>query len=333
VTRFDDAVLDLMAHLPPDTDMDGLRKRVRRHRRKHAIAAVAVIGVISVASISVAASLGRKSSGPVVAVSPTTTVPATSERCVRLPRNYAVARVMHLSDVVDKHDTVHAKLMTWSELHQHSGPLSRINSINNSRLLWVVEVQGAVRPEFAQGTTTYTWEVVAVDANSDDIKYTTAGSGVAPPYWNALPDHGSECTATAVAATTTTTPTRTTTGHTPTRDATAEAAITTAFLGWIDAQPHDAVQQYVQGYASIADPLRQGMAQHTSAALTEYTGRVDSVSVVDATHAKVRYTILFSGQPQYERLPGEALKIDGRWVVSRNTVCDLLAKGNIICPL
>jgi hypothetical protein len=132
----------------------------------------------------------------------------------------------------------------------------------------------------------------------------------------------------------TTAPTRTTTGRTSThRDATAEAAITAAFLGWIDAQPHDAVQQYVQDYASIADPLRQGMVQHTSAALTRYTGRVDSVTLVDATHAKVRYTILFSGQPQYERLPGDALKIDGRWVVSRNTVCDLLAKGNIICPL
>jgi hypothetical protein len=128
-------------------------------------------------------------------------------------------------------------------------------------------------------------------------------------------------------------PTSTTT-RTPTRQgATAEAAIRTAFLGWIDARPHDAVQAYVQDYASIADALRKGMAQHTSAALDQYSGRVDSVALVDADHAKVRYTILFNGQPQYERRPGEALKIDGRWVVSRNTVCELLAEGQIACPL
>jgi len=141
-------------------------------------------------------------------------------------------------------------------------------------------------------------------------------------------------TADGVATTTTSVPTHATTSPTSTDvDVTAEAAIRAAFLGWIDAQPHDAVQRYVQDYAAIADALRQGMAQHTSAALTQYTGRVDSVTLVDVTHATVRYTILFSGRPQYEHLPGEALKIDGHWLVTRDTVCSLLAKGNITCPL
>ncbi len=70
---FDDAVRDLMTHLPPDTNMDGVRKRVRRHRRNRVLTALVAVSAISAASVSVAASLGGKSSGPTVAVSPSTT--------------------------------------------------------------------------------------------------------------------------------------------------------------------------------------------------------------------------------------------------------------------
>jgi hypothetical protein len=40
--------------------------------------------------------------------------------------------------------------------------------------------------------------------------------------------------------------------------------------------------------------------------------RVDSVALTDATHADVRYTLLFDGQPRYVQAGG-AVKIDGRW--------------------
>jgi hypothetical protein len=70
---FDDAVRDLMAQLPADTDLGGVRKHVRRHRRHRALTALVILSAISGASVGVAASLGRKSSGPTVAVSPSTT--------------------------------------------------------------------------------------------------------------------------------------------------------------------------------------------------------------------------------------------------------------------
>jgi hypothetical protein len=126
-------------------------------------------------------------------------------------------------------------------------------------------------------------------------------------------------------------------GSTPTSsaaggDASAETAIRTAFLGWMNAQPHDEISEYVEDSTSIADALRQGIAQHTGADLAKYSGRVESVQMTDATHAAVRYSILFDGSPQYADQAGEAIKIDGAWKVSRETVCNLLTYGGITCP-
>jgi hypothetical protein len=115
-------------------------------------------------------------------------------------------------------------------------------------------------------------------------------------------------------------------------DASAEKAIRTAFLGWMNAQPHDDISEYVEDHASILESLRQGMAQHSAAGLAKYSGRVDSVQIVDATHAAVRYTILFDGKPNFANEPGEAIKIDRVWKVSRDTVCNLLTNGGITCP-
>lgn len=115
----------------------------------------------------------------------------------------------------------------------------------------------------------------------------------------------------------------------PARD---DAEIRAAFLGWIDAQPKDNVAQYVEDGAGIADALRQGMSQHGDDALSRYSGRVDSIQVIDATHADVRYSILFNGQPQYSMRPGKAIKFNGKWMVTRETVCELLAVGAVLCP-
>jgi hypothetical protein len=36
--------------------------------------------------------------------------------------------------------------------------------------------------------------------------------------------------------------------------------------------------------------------------------------------------------PQYAFQPGQAIKINGTWMVSRDTVCALLEHGGISCP-
>jgi hypothetical protein len=137
--------------------------------------------------------------------------------------------------------------------------------------------------------------------------------------------------------TTTTTLKPTVTTGTPTPDNTAtdasdEEQIRAAFLGWIYKQPKDGVNEYVEDFESIADSVRQGIAQHTADDLAKYSGRVDSVQIIDATHANVRYTILWDGDPQYAQQPGQAVKIDGVWKVTRDTVCNLLKYGGITCP-
>jgi hypothetical protein len=111
-----------------------------------------------------------------------------------------------------------------------------------------------------------------------------------------------------------------------------EAAVRDVFLAWINAQPKDALDDIVEDFASIADVHRQGMAQHSDADLAKYSGRVDSVTIVDATHADVRYTILFDGVPNFSMMPGQAIKIDGKWMVTRDTVCNLLTYGGLTCP-
>jgi hypothetical protein len=111
-----------------------------------------------------------------------------------------------------------------------------------------------------------------------------------------------------------------------------EAAVHDVFLSWIDAQPKSALDDVVEDFPSIRDAHEQGVAQHSAADLAKYSGRVDSVQIVDDAHANVVYSILFNGAPQFAYRPGEAIKIDGVWKVSRDTVCDLLEVGGIPCP-
>lgn len=111
-----------------------------------------------------------------------------------------------------------------------------------------------------------------------------------------------------------------------------EADIRSVFLAWLDAQDRNAMDGIVEDYASIAATHLEGMHQHSEADLAKYTGRVDSVTITDSSHADVRYTALFDGRPQYSMVPGQAIKIDGKWMVTRETVCNLLKNGGLTCP-
>jgi hypothetical protein len=112
-----------------------------------------------------------------------------------------------------------------------------------------------------------------------------------------------------------------------------EAAIRNAFEQWIYVSPRDAIEPYVEDAASILDAWRQGIAQQpTGGSYEHYRIRVDSVNVVDETHADVVYSLLYDGQPQYDHVKAAAIKIDGTWKVTRDTVCSILSHGGITCP-
>jgi hypothetical protein len=55
--------------------------------------------------------------------------------------------------------------------------------------------------------------------------------------------------------------------------------------------------------------------------------RIDSIDVIDATHATVVYTLLLDGAAVLDHLPGAAVKPGGTWLVSRKTFCDVSTQG------
>ena len=62
------------------------------------------------------------------------------------------------------------------------------------------------------------------------------------------------------------------------------------------------------------------------------TVRIDDVGVVDSTHADVTYTLLLDGSPVLDQLPGAAIKIDDKWLVTRRTYCDVSTTGATEIP-
>lgn len=55
--------------------------------------------------------------------------------------------------------------------------------------------------------------------------------------------------------------------------------------------------------------------------------RIDEVTIVDATHADVTYTLLLDGAAVLDHLQGAAVQIGGRWLVTRRTYCDVSTQG------
>ncbi|HEU5035354.1 MAG TPA: hypothetical protein VFT62_11460 [Mycobacteriales bacterium] len=63
--------------------------------------------------------------------------------------------------------------------------------------------------------------------------------------------------------------------------------------------------------------------------------RVDSVTLTDASHAIVTYTLIRHSQPILHRQHGEAVLVNGRWKVGTPAFCVVLAlrgAGQVPCP-
>ena len=110
-------------------------------------------------------------------------------------------------------------------------------------------------------------------------------------------------------------------------------AITAAFEGWISVKPpnFDNEAAFVEDWVGIRD---------TAVAAAEavgnpqcYTGRVDAITRVGENNADVIFTFLCDGQPaSIVNQPGRAVKVNGVWMVSRETACAAYAVGGYHCP-
>ena len=106
------------------------------------------------------------------------------------------------------------------------------------------------------------------------------------------------------------------------------AAIHAAFEGWVSIKPpaFENSEGFVEDWASI-----KATAQAAAEAVGNpqcYTGRVDAITRISDTDADVIFTFLCDGQPaSIVNQQGRAVKIDGVWMVSRETAC----AASIIC--
>jgi hypothetical protein len=111
-----------------------------------------------------------------------------------------------------------------------------------------------------------------------------------------------------------------------------ERAIQELFVAWLRTRTDAETRALVEDADSLLESIHEGQAQHTPEQLAQYSGTVSGIRMLDADHAEVQYTLLLAGQPQFGLRTGVAVRIDGRWLVSRATVCSMLSLGGITCP-
>lgn len=100
---------------------------------------------------------------------------------------------------------------------------------------------------------------------------------------------------------------------------------------WLTYQSDDEIRATIVDADSILDAMHEGMRQYESN-LSGYSGRADSVHLTDDTHADVVFTLFLNGGVLYSNQHGAAVKVDGRWMMTRGSECALLSLGGITCP-
>lgn len=86
-------------------------------------------------------------------------------------------------------------------------------------------------------------------------------------------------------------------------------------------------------YLEDAESLRDTNAEYEEAAESFGGIALEPVEVsVEGDRATVTYDVLFGGTVAYSNLSGDAVQIDGAWVVSRDRYCDFMSSARVRCP-
>lgn len=110
----------------------------------------------------------------------------------------------------------------------------------------------------------------------------------------------------------------------------ATQAVTLAFEQWLDGSRPDASLAVIEDAAQVRPALEEAVKRIPG--LASYRGQVNSVAFTSDTSAEVNYSILAGRVLVRRDLTGIAVLVDGRWLVSRETVCNVLALNGIACP-
>jgi hypothetical protein len=162
-----------------------------------------------------------------------------------------------------------------------------------------------------------------VQATATTIRYITEAD------WKQLVGDHSEASATNDAPATTTSPPASNSSQ-PQYEG-DEAAIANVFETWISGPGVEATIPLIEDgealRSAISAPPPVGSVDQ------KHSARVDSIRLVDDTHANVTFSILDrNGNAVLPNQQGSAVKIDSTWRVSRDTYCALVSEGGIQCP-
>jgi endonuclease/exonuclease/phosphatase family metal-dependent hydrolase len=137
------------------------------------------------------------------------------------------------------------------------------------------------------------------------------------------------------AATTATLATTSTTAPGPagTADTATTAAITQAFRNLFDGDVTDIDTKLASlEDADLLRPYFLDTYAKTRSVAANIRVRIDSITLTDATHADVVYTLRLGRTVVLDHLPGAAVQLDGRWLVSRRTYCEVSTQGATEIP-
>ena len=127
--------------------------------------------------------------------------------------------------------------------------------------------------------------------------------------------------------------TTTTTGPAAAVDAETEAAITQAFTNVFDGSVTDVdVKLASLESADELEPYFLESLEATQDIASRIRLQIDAIEAVDATTADVTYTLLLDGAAVLDHLPGQAVNVDGEWLVSLRTYCDVSTQGADTIP-
>jgi endonuclease/exonuclease/phosphatase family metal-dependent hydrolase len=116
-------------------------------------------------------------------------------------------------------------------------------------------------------------------------------------------------------------------------DPETEAAITTAFETLFNGDVTDIEEKL--SYLEDADLLREAFVARFEAVqdiAPLIRVRIDAIGAVDGDRAPVTYSLLLEEAVVLDHLPGEAVLVDGRWLVSRRTYCEVATQGEPEIP-
>ncbi|MCL1586781.1 MAG: hypothetical protein M3092_00050 [Actinomycetia bacterium] len=204
----------------------------------------------------------------------------------------------------------------------------------------VSTISGAVLPESATDSGATTMKRVSVLIAAIAIVATACSSASdASRIAEATTTSASSVATTMVEPTTTTTTAdlTTTTLRTPTT--------TSAFAPASDEDAAEITALYEIVFSSettyeekaplIDDPsgLEETVAKYTETGETlGGVGLVAKTITVGGDLASVTYDLLFSGNPTYPDLTGDAIRVDGAWLVTREMFCSIMTSARVGCP-